>query len=55
MIDQPIPIHDYRKQIVARLSEAEWTGDDKAASALRIELDRVDQAIARGELWEVPW
>jgi len=52
---QPIPILEYRKQVRADLAEAEWSGDDARAAVLRRELDRVEQDIAAGEMWEVPF
>ena len=51
----PIPIRDYLRSLKADLSESEWSGDDKRADYLRLEIKRVQSDISRGELWEVPW
>ena len=51
----PIPILDYRRTVKARLTDAEWSGDEDTAAALRAELARIERAIAAGEQWEVPF
>ncbi len=55
MSTHPIPILDYRRTVIARLTDAEWSGDEDAAAALRVELARIERAIAAGEQWEVPF
>jgi len=52
---EPIPINDYLRALQTQLADAEWSGDDDRAFALRLELDRVDRAINAGDLWEVPF
>ena len=55
MSPHPIPILDYRRTVKARLTDAEWSGDEDTAAALRAELARIERAIAAGEQWEVPF
>jgi len=55
MPKHPIPIHDYRRVIQTQLADAEWSGDDSSAEALRKEMARVERAIASGEMWDVPF
>jgi hypothetical protein len=40
---------------LVQLADAEWDFDDAKAETLRIELQRIETSIAKGEVWFVPF